>query len=100
MTEVGEPTLCITHVFEMAKRKVKKKSENCLLLILNHSEIFLFQDIALHLQSDVLETSAKIPSSAHSSSSQHWVKLLTYGEENTFAVPPLSCAAVAAPGLF
>lgn len=100
MTEVSEPILCITCVLERAKKKVKKKSENYLLLILNHSKVFLFKDIALHLQSEVLETIAKIPSSDHSSSSQHWVKLLTHGEENTFTVPPLSCAAVAPPGLF
>lgn len=98
VTEVSEPILCIIHLFE--KRTVKKKSENYLLVILNHSKIFLFKDIALHLQPEVLETSAKTPSSGHSSSSQHWIKLFTHGEENTFVVPPLSCAAVVAPRLF
>lgn len=57
--------------------------------------------MTLHLQPEVLETSAEIPSSGHSSSSQLWVKLLTYGEENMFAVPLISCIDTAAtPGLF
>lgn len=38
VTEVSEPILCIIHLFEITKRKVKKKSENYLLLILNHSQ--------------------------------------------------------------
>lgn len=57
--------------------------------------------MTLHLQPEVLDTSAKIPSSGRSRSSQLWVKLLTYGEKNMFAVPPISCTdAAAAPGLF